>query len=118
MNLESLDPEQVESALLGLGALSVTFTDAGDEPVLEPKPGELRLWPNTRVLGLFQADADIDRVSAALAGALAAMVADWATEATLIPLMACAVVTLPPSDNRPVSIAARVAAPSANATTS
>ena len=61
--------EPLADRLTALGAVATSLLDAGDEPVLEPKPGELRLWPNTRVLGLFQADADIDRVSAALAGA-------------------------------------------------
>lgn len=60
MNLKSLDPEQVESALLGLGALSVTFTDAGNDPVLEPLPGETPLWADTSVTALFDSSADLE----------------------------------------------------------
>jgi len=46
--------EAVEAALLEIGASSITFVDRGDEPVLEPKPGEVRLWSDTLVRALFQ----------------------------------------------------------------
>ena len=36
-----------------LGAMAVSYTDAEDSPILEPKPGERRLWPNTEVTGLL-----------------------------------------------------------------
>ncbi len=36
-----------------LGALAVTFQDAGDQPIYEPTPGALHLWPETIVIGLF-----------------------------------------------------------------
>src|ERR1700730_4640029 len=52
--LGSLDSESVEAALLEAGASSITFVDRGDEPVLEPKPGEIRLWSDTLVRALFQ----------------------------------------------------------------
>jgi ribosomal protein L11 methyltransferase len=51
--LSGLDPEAVEAALFELGASSITFVDRGDEPVLEPKPGEVRLWNDTLVRALF-----------------------------------------------------------------
>ena len=35
------------------GATAVTLCDARDEPVLEPGPGEVRLWPATRLQALF-----------------------------------------------------------------
>jgi ribosomal protein L11 methyltransferase len=51
--LASLNSEAVEMALEEIGAISVTFLDRGDEPVLEPKPGEIRLWSDTSVRALF-----------------------------------------------------------------
>lgn len=36
-----------------LGAEAVTFQDAGDQPIYEPTPGELNLWQETIVIGLF-----------------------------------------------------------------
>jgi ribosomal protein L11 methyltransferase len=56
--LADLSVESVEEALLDIGANSITFVDRGDEPVLEPKPGEIRLWRDTLVRALFQAGAD------------------------------------------------------------
>lgn len=70
MNLESLDPERVEAALLENGALSVTLTDAGDNPVLEPAPGETPLWADTKITALFDATADVDALPDQLCVAL------------------------------------------------
>ena len=38
----------------------MTLSDAGDDPVLEPAPGETPLWGTTRITGLFPADADLE----------------------------------------------------------
>ncbi|MFZ1642346.1 MAG: 50S ribosomal protein L11 methyltransferase [Candidatus Contendobacter sp.] len=64
LTLEAIDhnPEQLEDALLRTGALAVTLEDAGDQPVLEPAPGETPLWAHTRVTGLFDAQTDIEVV--------------------------------------------------------
>ena len=62
MDLESLNPESVEEVFARHGALSITLTDAGDKPVLEPAPGETPLWRDTRITALFAADADLDRL--------------------------------------------------------
>ncbi|MFQ5610320.1 MAG: 50S ribosomal protein L11 methyltransferase [Woeseiaceae bacterium] len=61
--LHSLDPEAVEAILLHHGAHSITLTDAADEPVLEPAPGETPLWNDTRITGLFSPDADLDALA-------------------------------------------------------
>jgi ribosomal protein L11 methyltransferase len=71
MNLESLNPASVEEILVRHGAQSVTFSDAGDLPVLEPAPGETPLWSHTRVTGLFDADADIAKLIEDLKASLA-----------------------------------------------
>jgi ribosomal protein L11 methyltransferase len=64
LTLQAIDhrPEQLEDALLQAGALAVTLADAGDQPVLEPAPGETPLWSRTRVTGLFDAQTDIEVV--------------------------------------------------------
>ncbi|MDP2901855.1 MAG: 50S ribosomal protein L11 methyltransferase [Methylovulum sp.] len=41
-----------------LGAVSVTYMDAEDEPVYEPAIGETKIWRNTQVIALFEWDAD------------------------------------------------------------
>ena len=70
MDLDSLDPAIVEEAFARLGACSVTLSDAGDDPVLEPGPGETPLWSNTRVTGLFSGEAGLDAFRGALAAEL------------------------------------------------
>jgi ribosomal protein L11 methyltransferase len=63
--LAALDSDTVETALLELGAISITFVDRGDEPVLEPMPGEVRLWSDTLVRALFQEASDTDAAASA-----------------------------------------------------
>ncbi len=73
--LATLSLEQVEAVLLEIDAVSITFVDRGDEPVLEPKPGEITLWGDTLVRALFQESSDagpwpmarnLERLAAAL----------------------------------------------------
>ncbi len=40
-------------------ALSVTYMDKEDTPIFEPKPGETRLWQNTVVTALYDAEVDL-----------------------------------------------------------
>ena len=70
MSLETLDPDSVERALVEYGALSVTLSDGGDEPLLEPAPGETPLWTDTRITALFDAGIDLDALPAHLDSAL------------------------------------------------
>lgn len=51
--LGTLPVETAEQACLECGASAITFADARDEPVFEPAPGEVRLWPSTRLQALF-----------------------------------------------------------------
>ncbi|MBE2897200.1 50S ribosomal protein L11 methyltransferase [Pasteurellaceae bacterium HPA106] len=60
------DAEQLEDALLAQGAVSVTFMDSEDCPIFEPLPGETRLWGNTVVIGLFEAQTSMQTVVANL----------------------------------------------------
>ena len=97
-DLGSLDAQRAEDAGIGCGAGAVTFVDAHDHPpreptkysparaasssrpgktsifvggaVLEPAPGEFRLWPATRVKCLFAADQSPRTLTHALAAAL------------------------------------------------
>src|SRR5210317_72221 len=70
MDLDSLDPDTVEDIFIRLGAASVTLSDAGDNPVLEPAPGETPLWSHTRITGMFPGDTDMDAFRKGLLGAL------------------------------------------------
>src|SRR5690242_3395645 len=71
VDLQGLDPEAAESACFAAGAVSVTLTDAVDDAILEPAPGEIRLWPQTVMQALFPADRAGPEAIVALAGTLA-----------------------------------------------
>lgn len=65
----AITPEQAETyedALLALGAVSVTFMDAEDQPIFEPDLGTTPLWSHTHLLALFEADADLANLAAHL----------------------------------------------------
>lgn len=57
----AITPDQAETyedALLEVGAVSVTFMDAEDQPIFEPDLGTTPLWSHTHLLALFEADTD------------------------------------------------------------
>lgn len=60
MDLETLNPDRVEEVFVRHGAHSITYTDSGDVPVLEPAPGETPMWNDTLITGLFSPEADLD----------------------------------------------------------
>jgi ribosomal protein L11 methyltransferase len=64
MNLETLPADRVEEVFQRHGAQAVTFTDAGEDAILEPEPGETPLWRQARITGLFSANADVDGLRA------------------------------------------------------
>ncbi|SFF55681.1 [LSU ribosomal protein L11P]-lysine N-methyltransferase [Fontimonas thermophila] len=66
LRVRSHHPEFAEEILLAHGAGAVSFVDAADNPVLEPAPGETRLWHDTLTLGLFAEDVDLSPVVTAL----------------------------------------------------
>ncbi|RIZ71187.1 MAG: 50S ribosomal protein L11 methyltransferase [Methylococcales bacterium] len=54
---ENIAP-QLADFFSDLGAVSVTYMDAEDEPVYEPAIGETKIWSNTQVIALYELDAD------------------------------------------------------------
>jgi len=68
--LGALDRDAVEQAAELCCASSITFMDACDEPVLEPAPGEVRLWRSTVVKCLFMQPRDPEALRQALAAVL------------------------------------------------
>ncbi|OON39256.1 ribosomal protein L11 methyltransferase [Izhakiella australiensis] len=67
INTTGAQAEELGDALIEQGAVSVTFQDTHDTPVFEPLPGETRLWGDTDVIGLFDAETTMDEVVNALA---------------------------------------------------
>ena len=62
IDVKEEEAESVGNLMSGIGAQAVTFMDAKDNPVYEPTPGELILWPTTTVMGLFEADHNMQGV--------------------------------------------------------
>ena len=53
---------ELEALLLATGAVAVTLEDNADQPLLEPGVGETPLWNQTKLTGLYPADADMQSV--------------------------------------------------------
>ncbi|OBX10556.1 50S ribosomal protein L11 methyltransferase [Gallibacterium genomosp. 3] len=66
LNSTNEQAEQLSDILEELGAVSVTFMDSKDTPIFEPLPGETRLWGNTDVMALFDAETDMQAIVEAL----------------------------------------------------
>ena len=62
INSQAEYAEQIGEMLSASGAQAVTFVDAKDTPMYEPKPGEVMLWPDTQMVGLYDAEYDMSRV--------------------------------------------------------
>ncbi|KZL36795.1 ribosomal protein L11 methyltransferase [Pseudomonas syringae pv. syringae] len=65
----AISPEQAETyedALLEVGAVSVTFMDAEDQPIFEPELNTTPLWTHTHLLALFEADTNAEMALAHL----------------------------------------------------
>lgn len=59
LHIASRETEVLEDWLLEHGALAVSLSDAADSPVFEPGVGELKLWPESIVTGLFAGGTDL-----------------------------------------------------------
>ncbi|CAI8729551.1 50S ribosomal protein L11 methyltransferase [Methylococcus capsulatus] len=74
--------EDVSDALMDAGALSVSFLDAGDQPLFEPPPGTTPVWAQTRVVGLFEEGGDLAAIRSVLGGRFGdERLRDWSEEA-------------------------------------
>ncbi len=70
LTVDKAQAPAVEALFDVLGALSVTYSDAGEQRLLEPAPGEERLWNQCRITALFDAQRDPNPLRAALRNAL------------------------------------------------
>jgi ribosomal protein L11 methyltransferase len=66
LNASAVDADYFAELLQQLGALSVTYVDAADQPLYEPGVNETPLWQATDVIALFPAETDIAALTSAL----------------------------------------------------
>lgn len=72
--------DQLSDAMMEQGAASVTMQDMQDQPVLEPAPGTTPMWSQTRVIGLFDASTDLQKIVKAIEQQSAITIEDWKAE--------------------------------------
>jgi ribosomal protein L11 methyltransferase len=70
LTLDGLDADRVEESCFEFGALAVSYTDQRDDPILEPAPGEFRLWPHSRLQALFPFETSPEELVACLSHVL------------------------------------------------
>ena len=66
LDLDAESVDAAESVLESFAPLSVTVSDAADQPVLEPDPGTTPLWRNCRLEALFDLALDVGALRRAL----------------------------------------------------
>src|SRR5690554_555764 len=66
---DSGNADQLEDLLMEMGAEAVSMEDGADQPLYEPVPGTTPLWSDTHVIGLFDAERNIDQICAELRSA-------------------------------------------------
>jgi ribosomal protein L11 methyltransferase len=71
IELGDLEAEPVEQALLGIGAMAIDHSNAGDDPIFEQDPGSAHKWRTTRLTALFDADASKTAIRLHVAAAIA-----------------------------------------------
>lgn len=55
--------QDIDEILTMAGAVGVTYVDAKDSPIYEPKPGEMPLWNHIKLIGLFDDKSMLENAS-------------------------------------------------------
>ena len=55
------ETDLISEVLMGLGSLSITYSDAHDDAIYEPPVGQTPLWDNVKVNALFSSAVNRDR---------------------------------------------------------
>lgn len=72
--------DQLSDALMEQGAVSVTLQDMQDQPMLEPAIGTTPMWSQTRAVGLFDSNVDLERIIIQIEQQLRIKIPDWKGE--------------------------------------
>jgi ribosomal protein L11 methyltransferase len=80
IELPARELAHAEEACSRLGATALMLADAGDEPLLEPAPGETPLWQDVRLRALFEVGENPALLAATLARVLGLPAAAVAVE--------------------------------------
>ena len=75
VSCQASELEHVENLMLENGALSLSLTDAGDEPIYEPLPGDSPVWSESIVTATFEASVDAEAIRQQLSAVMPAHLA-------------------------------------------
>jgi len=57
-----LEADLASEVLIGLGSISITYSDAHDDAIYEPPIGETPLWEFTRITALFKPEVSTKQI--------------------------------------------------------
>ena len=60
--INKLEADLASEVLMGLGSISITYSDAHDDAIYEPPLGETPLWEFTRITALFKSEASTQKI--------------------------------------------------------
>lgn len=64
--IEKSQADLISEVLLGMGSLSITFSDTLDDAIYEPPVGQTPLWDNVTVNALFSTDVNQEDIKASI----------------------------------------------------
>ncbi|MCH9699232.1 MAG: 50S ribosomal protein L11 methyltransferase [Gammaproteobacteria bacterium] len=70
LEIDRLQAEQASDMLSELGAVSVSYEDAGDHPLYQIGTDDVGLWEQVRVIGLFESGIDVNAIESVLSSQL------------------------------------------------
>lgn len=71
LNTDAATVEQISDGLLAVGAVSVSLSDAENQPLYEPPLNTTPIWKHTQITGLFAGDTDSTQLQGLLQAVLA-----------------------------------------------
>ena len=60
--VKKLEADLASEVLMGLGSISITYSDAHDDAIYEPPLGETPLWEFTRITALFKPEVSTQKI--------------------------------------------------------
>ena len=60
--INKLEADLASEVLMGLGSISITYSDAHDDAIYEPPVGETPLWEFTRITALFKPEVSTKKI--------------------------------------------------------
>ena len=66
LEVKKSEIDLISEVLMGLGSLSITYSDALDDAIYEPPVGQTPLWDSVKVIALFSSEANQKSIEASI----------------------------------------------------